>query len=108
MHYIVGTTLMVTNRPKTVARPGMSSSDLRQIKSSRGVDHDKLSSFVTGVEYTLSRIHRPRGESCVVYCFTDGAARVELKFDSVSQAEAFISGVRGDTLPTTYTQERTD
>jgi hypothetical protein len=49
-------------------------------------------------KYSLLRIHNKDEKVCYVFADRSGT-RVELLFDTVSQAEKFISEIKGEQLP---------
>jgi len=75
----------------------MTSQQVRALKSNV-VDGDMLSKFKQGKEYTLTRIYKNQNEK-FVYKFIGTGDIVEVEFSLISQAENFISGLRGEDLP---------
>lgn len=112
MHYIIGTTISISNRPTSRARVGMTSADIANIRRPGGDHVELLKKFTSGKVYSLTRIYKRMYEDSiqnevVVYRFVSpGENMVELEFKTVSLAEDFISSVRGEELPDyTYIHE---
>lgn len=99
MHYIIGTTIKITQ--KTVEggiRPGMTSAQIRARSSGRSEYSEIKNKFETNRDYSLTRIYPKDGG--VLYKFVNsGAHVVEHVFKSVSQAENFISEIKGESVP---------
>lgn len=98
MHYIIGTQISVSNAPKTKLRPGMSSAQIRTASQGRlsGTTSNYREEFTSNQVYSIARIFMKDEKVC--YKFV-GDKVVELLFDSVKQADAFISELRGETVP---------
>jgi hypothetical protein len=99
MHYIVGTVIHIPSSKRSVSiRPGMTSQQIREISKgpSRGDVH--LEDLKPGMQYTLVRISKQDDQ--IVYTFSSSVGeRVNLNFTSVSDAERFISGLKGESIP---------
>ena len=98
MHYIVGTKITVQPAIKTALRPGMSSSQIRKQSSGLSKFAAQRDMFTPGDTYTLIRVFM-KGDS-VCYKFASLAGDVtEAEFGSVTDAEKFISELRGELVP---------
>lgn len=98
MHYIAGTSITITSQGSSKVRPGMTSAQIRQSSSGLSGFKTQREQLTPGERYTLLRIHNKDDGVC--YVFADrGGTRVELLFDTVSQAEKFISEAKGETIP---------
>ena len=98
MHYIAGTTITPAPQGSAKVKPGMTSSQIRQMSSGISDFKSQRDKLISRETYTLLRIHNKDDKVC--YVFADrGGTRVELLFDTVSQAEKFISETRGEQLP---------
>lgn len=98
MHYIAGTTIAIGSRPTAKVRTGMTSQQIRQASSGVSGFGTQREQLTPGDRYTLLRIHNKDDKVCYVFADRSGT-RVELLFDTVSQAEKFISETKGETLP---------
>lgn len=86
MTYIIGTSFVVGKR---IIRPGMSSSSAKVTASTP---------ILPPGEYTINYIKK--NENNVVYTFVnENFERVEIEFDSIGQAEKYISAMRNEQLP---------
>ena len=98
MHYIAGTTITVTSQGSAKIRPGMTSSQIRQMSSGVSGFKTQRDQLTPQERYSLLRIHNKDEKVCYVFADRSGT-RVELLFDTVSQAEKFISEIKGEQLP---------
>ena len=98
MHYIAGTTITISSQGSAKVRPGMTSSQIRQLSTGVSGFKTQRDQLTTGERYSLLRIHNKDEKICYVFADRSGT-RVELLFDTVSQAEKFISEVKGEQLP---------
>ena len=98
MHYIIGTQITVTQSRPNPVRPGMSSQQIRA--TSRGMSNytKEREQFTPGVTYTITRIYMKDNNVCYKFHSADGTG-VEVIFKTVSDAEKFISEVKGETVP---------
>lgn len=97
MHYIVGTKITCTpSRPQPL-RPGMTSSQIKNRSTGLTTFTEQREQLTSGVEYTLIRVYIKEEKVC--YAFAGNGERVELLFDSVTDAEKFISELRRETIP---------
>ena len=101
MHYIIGTQIVIQNRSLPKVTTGMSSqqlSKLSRLKRSSAQSEKARELFEPGKTYTLIRIFAK--DQKVIYKFSDnGGTVIEAEFDSVKQAENFISEARGEEIP---------
>ena len=104
MQYITGTEIIVGETKRSVVKPGMSST---QIRTNRTTLAKEAEHFEPGVRYTLLRIYQSKDKVVYVFGGTQGD-RVEVPFDSVRSAEAFIANTRGETITRTTLRERSD
>jgi len=98
MHYIAGTTITLSSRGSAKIKPGMTSSQIRQMSSGVSGFKTQRDQLTAGEKYSLLRIHNKDDKVCYVFADRSGS-RVELLFDTVSQAEKFISEAKGEQLP---------
>lgn len=115
MHYIIGTQITVTGRTIERIRPGMTSQQIRQSSMGSTRFKKERSLFTPNRTYTLIRIHKvyetPMTEqSKIMYEWSDGSGtRISTGFDTVKQAEDFISEIKGEEVPEYNTGvDRTD
>lgn len=105
MHYIAGTEIIIEQTKRDVIRPGMSSSQIKNLN--RSSQPKECENFQPGVKYTLTRIYKK--DEDVIYKFVGtGGDVVQVPFASITLAERFISNVRGDQLTQMKPRERTD
>ena len=98
MHYIVGTTIQVKQKTLPKIQPGMTSAQLRARSTMSSKFNEQKSLFNSDNEYTLTRIFK--NESGVAYQFSNmSGERVTPVFETVKQAETFISELRNETIP---------
>lgn len=98
MHYIVGTKITVQPVIKTAIRPGMSSNQIRKQSTGLSKFVEQRDMFTPGDTYTLIRVFMKDGNVC--YKFASLAGDItEVEFGSVTDAEKFISELRGETIP---------
>lgn len=99
MHYIIGT--KIKNTQRTVEggiKPGMTSAQIRARSTGRSEFGDVKKKFEVNKEYSLARIYPKDGG--VLYKFISADYNVvEHIFKSVTQAESFISEIRGESVP---------
>lgn len=100
MHYIPGVTITISDRSVGRIQPGMTSSQIRDMKSSRGTLFKKQREQLKhNLPYTLVRVHKNEHNK-VCYVFTaPGESRITLEFDNLSQGDRFISEIKGETIP---------
>lgn len=98
MHYIIGTQITVTQSRPNPVRPGMSSQQIRA--TSRGMSSftKERELFDSGKVYTITRIYMKEDKVCYRFNSVDGTG-VEVMFNTVGDAERFISEVKGETVP---------
>jgi len=99
MHYIIGTKVSVgAQRSTQKIKPGMSSNQIKA--ASRGLANgsytEQRSKLTPNETYTIIRIYMKEEKVC--YRFV-GDKTVELMFESVRDAESFISESRGEQIP---------
>ena len=95
MHYIAGTTITISSQGSAT---GMTSSQIRQMSGGVSGFKSQRDQLTIGEKYSLLRIHNKDDKICYVFADRSGT-RVELLFDTVSQAEKFISEIKGEQLP---------
>lgn len=99
MHYIIGTEITIGNvGRKGPIRPGMSSQQIRQSSPGTTQFAKHREKFMLGDTYSIIRIYTQEERVCYRFASHSGDV-VEVLFDSVSEAERFISEVRNETLP---------
>ena len=98
MHYIVGTQIAVTPIRKEPIRPGMSSSQIRSQSSGISGFREQRDLFTPGDNYTLIRVYVKGEKVCYKFASLSGDI-TEVEFQSVSDAEQFISELRGESVP---------
>ena len=97
MHYIVGTTIQVTQKTLPKIQPGMTSAQIRA-SSTKSTRFSEQRSLFDNNEYTLTRIYKQ--DDKVAYQFSSKTgSRVVPVFDSVKQAESFIAELRNEIVP---------
>lgn len=107
MKYIVGTEITIRNTTGGKIRPGMTSQQIKAASSGNSKFGTQRALFTPGKEYVLNRIYT-RDEK-VIYRFARNFDDiVEVDFNSVSDAEKFISEARGESIAETIDMERTD
>lgn len=107
MKYIVGTEITIRNTTGGKIRPGMTSQQIKAASTGNSKFGTQRALFTSGKEYILNRIYT-RDER-VVYRFARNFDDiVEVDFDSVSEAEKFISEARGESIVESIGVERTD
>jgi hypothetical protein len=99
MHYIAGTRIRVSAiRPGGPIRPGMTSSQIRASSPKRSLYTKHRELLKPDTDYTLTRIYKDQDK--VVYVFNSSdMSRTELQFDTITDAERFISELRNENLP---------
>lgn len=99
MHYIIGTAIQVPSSKRSMSvRPGMTSQQIREISKGPTGGDQHLTNLTPGMQYTLVRISKQNDQ--IVYTFSSRVGdRVNLNFSSVAEAEKFISGLKGETVP---------
>jgi hypothetical protein len=98
MHYIPGTTITASARPRDAILPGMTSNQLRQAATNR-TTNAQATKLQPGIVYTLSRVFRKPGDDNITYRFTCRDEPVDLQFDSTATADKMISQLRGENTP---------
>lgn len=108
MHYIPGVTITVTGRSTGKIQPGMTSTQIRNMSSSRGTIFKKQrEQLKPNIPYTLVRVHKNEQDK-ICYVFTSpGEPRTTLEFDNLGQGDRFISEIIGESLPD-YSDSLTD
>lgn len=107
MKYIVGTEITIRNTTGGKIRPGMTSQQIKAASTGNSKFGAQRALFTPGKEYVLNRIYT-RDEK-VIYRFARNFDDVvEVDFDSVSDAEKFISEARGESIAESIGVERTD
>lgn len=107
MKYIVGTEITIRNTTGGKIRPGMTSQQIKAASTGNSKFGSQRALFTPGKEYILNRIYT-RDER-VVYRFARNFDDiVEVDFESVSEAEKFISEARGESIVESIGVERTD
>ena len=76
----------------------MTSSQIRQMSSGVSEFKTQRDQLTPQERYSLLRIHNKDEKVCYVFADRSGT-RVELLFNTVSQAEKFISEIKGEQLP---------
>lgn len=100
MHYIVGTQIVTTAVRQQPLRPGMSSAQIKSRSTGLSTFSKQREQLSPGVTYTLIRVYTSaEHQDKVCYAFTGEGSRVELVFDSIKDAEKFISQLRNEQLP---------
>lgn len=98
MHYIVGTTIQVRQKTLPKIQPGMTSAQLRARSTMSSKFNEQKALFSDENEYILTRIFK--NENGVAYQFSSmSGERVTPVFETVKQAETFISELRNETVP---------
>lgn len=98
MHYIVGTKITLTSQGSKKITTGMTSQQIRQRSGGMSAFAEQRKLLQPGEQYSLIRICKKEDKIC--YIFTSQTSeRCELMFDSVTQAESFISELRGESIP---------
>lgn len=100
MHYIVGTQIVTRpSRPQPL-RPGMTSTQIKSRSTGLTTFDKQREQLTSGVTYTLIRVYMSgEQQNKVCYAFAGNGERVELLFDSIKDAEKFISELRNEQLP---------
>lgn len=98
MHYIVGTQIVVAPVKKAPLRPGMSSSQIRNQSTGISGFKEQREQFASGDTYTLIRVFVKGEKVCYKFASLSGDI-TEVEFSTVSDAEAFISELRGENVP---------
>jgi hypothetical protein len=76
----------------------MTSQQIRSISKGPTDKNQHLASLTPGMQYTLVRISKQ--ENNIVYTFSSRVGdRVDLNFSSITEAENFISGLKGEKVP---------
>lgn len=97
MHYIAGTQIVVKKTTAGKIKPGMTSQQIRQLRSVSS-NSKYTDSFEPDVMYTLIRISQE--QEGFNYKFRTRAGDIKnVIFPSISEAEKFIASTKGDSLP---------
>jgi len=93
MHYIIGTTILVTETVQRTEGP-VSITD----KRSRTKRVQNKTPFETNVEYNLYNIRKDGND--LLYKFSDSVGNVvDLRFQTATDADRYIASVRKEALP---------
>lgn len=76
----------------------MTSQQIRQASSGVSNFDEQRKQLTPGDIYTLSRIYQKEEKMCYVFSSPSGV-REELLFESIKQAEKFISELKNETIP---------
>ena len=99
MHYIIGTQITVPRSTQSKAiRPGMTSQQIKSMSSRSSEFQNQRAQFVSGETYSIIRIYMKDDQVCYRFGSTSGDI-TEVCFNSVSQADRFISELRSETVP---------
>ena len=100
MHYIAGTQIVTRPVRAQPLKPGMTSAQIKNRTSGLSTFDDQRSQLTAGVTYTLIRVSMSaEHQNKVCYTFAGNGERVELLFDSIKDAEKFISELRNEQVP---------
>ena len=106
MQYIIGTEITIKNTGSSRIRPGMTSNQIKSMSTGNSQFGAQRALFTPGKEYILNRIYTREGR--VVYRFARNFDEiVEVDFETVAEAEQFISESRGEVI-SKQEVERTD
>lgn len=90
MHYIVGTEVLVSS-----AKPKLNPRDPNSYRNRRTTND-----FKQGMLYSLYHIRKDdEGKMRYVFVSNDQTDVVGLKFETISEADKYIAGVKGESLP---------